>query len=117
MVSLWEAALVLFLVVLTVLVIILIPTVLNFRNTLKRVSKLIENVNKELPDIMADINDITYRTNVASEKIDHIVNDVTNIEKKISAEIKDPLFELIGTLGGFFKAMQIFFTYFVKRKR
>jgi len=117
MVSLWEAALVIFLIVLTVLVIILIPTVLNFRSTLKRVSKLLENVNKELPDILADVSDITYRTNVASEKIDRMVNDVSDVEKKISSEIKVPLLELIGTLGGFFKAMQILFTYFVKRKK
>jgi uncharacterized protein YoxC len=113
----WEIALVIFLLVLTALVIILIPTVLNLRNTLKKASKLLENVNGELPDILADVSDITYRANIATEKIDKTVSNITEVEKKISAEIKEPLMEVVGSLGGFLKALQIFFTYFVKKRK
>jgi hypothetical protein len=45
------------------------------------------------------------------------VGDITDIEKKISSEIKEPLLEVVGTLGGFLKALQIFATYFLKKKK
>ena len=76
-----------------------------------------DNLNKELPDILADISEITYQASEVSEKINDTVGDITDIEKKISSEIKEPLLEAVGTLGGFLKALQVFVTYFMKKKK
>ena len=113
----WEIALVIFLLVLTVLMILLIPVIINLRKTLTKISTLADNLNKELPDILADISEITYQASEVSEKINDTVGDITDIEKKISSEIKEPLLEVVGTLGGFLKALQIFATYFLKKKK
>ena len=113
----WEIALVIFLLVLTVLVILLIPVLLNLRKTLIKISTLTENLNKELPDILADISEITYQASLASGKINNAVGDIAEMEKKISSEIKEPLLQVVGTLGGFLKAFQIFATYFLRKKK
>lgn len=113
----WEIALVIFLLVLTVLVILCIPVLMNFRKTLIKVSTLADNLNEELPDILADISEITYQASLASGKINDAVGDLAEMEKKISSEIKEPLLQMVGTLGGFLKAFQIFVTYFLRKKK
>jgi predicted PurR-regulated permease PerM len=116
-IALWEFALVIFLLVLTVLVILLIPVLLNFRKTLIKISTLTDNLNKELPDILADISEITYQASLTSGKINNVVEDIAEIEKKISSDIKEPLLQVVGALGGFLKAFQIFVTYFLRKKK
>jgi predicted PurR-regulated permease PerM len=112
---LWEYALVIFLLVLTVLVILLIPVVLNLIKTLSRASALIENVNKDLPDILADISEITYQSSRASQRIHDAVDDIASIERKVTHEIKDPLIHAAASIGGFLRALQTFLTFFMKK--
>jgi predicted PurR-regulated permease PerM len=111
----WEIALVIFLLVLSVLIILLIPAVLNLIKTLARISELVENVNKDLPDILADISEITYQSSRASQRIHDAVDDIAAIERKVTREIKEPLLQAAASMGGFLKALQAFMTFFVKK--
>ena len=111
----WEIALVIFLLVLSVLVILLIPAVLNLMKTLARISELLENVNKDLPDILADISEITYQSSRASQRIHDAVDDIAAIERKVAREIKEPLIQAAASMGGFLKALQAFMRFFIKK--
>jgi len=113
---LWEYALVIFLLVLTVLVILLIPVVLNLIKTLSQASELIKSVNKDLPDILADISEITYQSSRASQRIHDAVDDIAAIERKVTREIKEPLIQAAASMGGFLKAIQTFLTFFMKKR-
>ena len=114
---LWEHALVILLLVLTVLVILLIPTVVQFFKTLKKISKTLDEVNQELPQIMENLEEITNYTTRATRKINHAVDDVVDVQQKISDELKEPALDAIATLTGVFKGVQTFVTYFVKKRK
>ena len=112
----WEYALVALLLVLTFFVILLVPTVMNLNRVLKKLNKTADTLNEDLPDILYDISEITYRTSKASEHIKNTIEDLSEIEKTITREIKEPIIETAASIGGFLKAVQSFVTYFVKKK-
>jgi len=114
---LWEVALVILLLVLTVLVILLIPTVVRFFRILQKVSKTLDGINRDLPQIMENLEEITDHTARTTRGIDHAVGDVLEIQRKISDELKEPALDTIATLAGMFKGIQTFMTYFVKKHK
>jgi uncharacterized protein YoxC len=113
----WEQALTILLLVLTVLAILMIPTVVQFYRALNKFNKTLDEINRDLPQIMENIEEITDHTSRASGRIDHAVNDVIDIQQRISDELKEPALDTIATLAGVFKGLQTFVTYFVKKKR
>jgi len=114
---LWEYALVILLLVLTVLVILLIPTVVQFFRTLQKFSKTLDEFNQDLPQIMDNLEEITDYTSRATRKINHAVDDVVDVQQKISDELKEPALDTIATLAGVFKGVQTFVTYFMKKRK
>ena len=113
----WEIALVILLLVLTVLAILLIPTVVQFYRTLQKLNKSLDEINRDLPQIMENLEGITDHASRATRRIDHAVDDVVDIQQRISDELKEPALDTIATLAGVFKGLQTFVTYFVKKKR
>jgi uncharacterized protein YoxC len=113
----WEQALAILLLVLTVLAILMIPTVVQFYRALNKFNKTLDEINRDLPQIMENIEEITDHTSRASRRIDHAVDDVIDIQQRISDELKEPALDTIATLAGMFKGLQTFVTYFVKKKR
>ena len=113
----WEQALTILLLVLTVLAILMIPTVVQFYRALNKFNKTLDEINRDLPQIMENIEEITDHTSRASRRIDHAVDDVIDIQQRISDELKEPALDTIATLAGMFKGLQTFVTYFVKKKR
>jgi len=113
----WEIALIILLLVLTVLVILLIPTVVQFYRTLQKFNKTLDEINRDLPQIMENLEEITDHTSRATRGIDHAVDDVLEIQRKISDELKEPALDTIATLAGVFKGLQTFITYFVKKRK
>jgi len=112
----WEFALVLLLLVFSVLVIYLIPTVINFNRAVKKVSKTIDLLNEDLPDIMYDISEITYSSSKASKQIGKTIDNLSEVEQTLSKELKKPLLETAASVGGLLQAIQTFVTYFIKKK-
>jgi predicted PurR-regulated permease PerM len=111
----WEVALVVFLLVLSLLVLLLIPTVLQLRTTLSRISTLVENVNKELPKILGDVSLITHQASKATERIQNVVDDIVDIERRISHEIKRPAVEIASMIGGLLKGIQTILSFFSRK--
>jgi uncharacterized protein YoxC len=114
---LWENALVILLLVLTVLVILLIPTVVQFYRALKKLNSTIDDVNRDLPQIMENLEEITSYTTRATRKINHAVDDVVDVQQKISDELKEPALDAIATLSGLVRGVHTFITYFIKKNK
>jgi len=113
----WEMVLVLLILVLIVFILLLIPAVLELRKTLSKLSNLTDTLNKDLPEILDNIRDISENTNHTTEKLHTFVSDVAEFEKKISNEIKEPALEAAASIAGLLQGIQTFVTYFVKRKK
>ena len=113
----WEIALVVLLVALSVLVILIIPAVLNLMKTLSKLSDTLDTVNKELPDILADVSEITYQASKTSERLHDAVDDIAQLERRVAHHVKEPMLEVAASLGGFLRALQAFLTYFVKKEK
>ena len=112
----WEIALVIFLLVLSMLTLLLIPTVLQLRSTLSKVSSVLETVNKNLPSILQDVNQITNQAAKAGTQIQNAVDDIVDIERRVAHQIKRPVIELAATLGALLKAIQTLLSLFSRKK-
>jgi len=96
---LWEFAFVFFLVALTVLVFLTIPSVLELKTTLKRINRTLGILNEDLPDILKNVKDVTETVNSATDKLDTAVRNVVELEQMVSNEIKQPLQNIAQTIA------------------
>ena len=110
----WEIALIIFFLSLTVLVYLLIPVVFKFKETLKQINNTLGIVNKNLPDLMNNVQDISETLTVVSKKVEATVDDVVELEQLFSKEIKQPLQNIANSIG---MLLQILNKVFDKKKK
>jgi len=112
----WEIALIILLLVASVFIILLIPTILELRKTLSRITTLANNLNSELPEILTNVTRITEHVNSASDKINYAVDDLVEVEKKITREVKKPALEAAASIAAFLQGIQTFLNYMMQKK-
>jgi ABC-type transporter Mla subunit MlaD len=113
----WEIALAFFLLICSILILYLIPTVFEFRKTLAKITDVAAALQKDLPAILQNLNNLSSHVSSAGEKLESAVGDIVEIEQKISKEIKEPVFEAAATLAGLLKGLQAFITVLLKKKK
>jgi ABC-type transporter Mla subunit MlaD len=94
----------------------LIPMVLQLRTTLSRISSLVEGINKNLPNILNDVNQITNQVARAGTQIQNAVDDIVDIERRISNQLKRPVVEMASSLGALLKIIQTILALFSKKR-
>ncbi len=87
----WEIVLTLFFVALIVLIILLIPIVLQFRDSLTKLNQTLDTVNKDLPQMMNNFTEVSKSLSVATVKIENAVDGFSELEKIVTEQIKVPL--------------------------
>jgi len=87
----WETALAFFLLSLTVFIYLAVPVLFNLKSTLKKASRTLDILNKDLPDILDNVSEIGETVNGATKKIESTVEDLAELEQLVSKEIKQPL--------------------------
>lgn len=87
----WEIVLTLFFIALIVLIVLIIPVVLQFRESLSKLNLTLDTVNKDLPQMLANFTDVSKSLTVASAKIEKAVDNFSEIERMITDQIKVPL--------------------------
>jgi len=87
----WPIVLTLFFLGLTVLIILLIPVILQVKESLSRLNQALDIVNKDLPTVMTNISDVSKTLNIASVKIEGAVDSFSDLEKTINQQIRVPL--------------------------
>lgn len=112
----WEIALVIFLLSGTVVLYLLIPFLLRMRETLKHANQTLRILNKDLPDILDNVKEISSSANAASKKITTTVENLAELEKVFSKEIKEPLQNVAKALGMLLQILDKLFNRFKKQK-
>ena len=112
----WEIVLIIFLVII-IFIVILLPLVLELRTTLKKISNLVDNVNKDLPEILQNIKTISDHTTIASEKLHNAVGDIVEFEQKISKQIKQPVLEATASIAAIIHGLQSLLNYFLQKRK
>ncbi len=105
----WEIAFVIFLLSLTVLVYLLIPVIIRFRETLGRVNKTLDAVNEDLPEILKNVKSVAQRVDGMVNTAEKTVEDIAQLEYTISKEIKEPLQNIAQVIGTLIQIMNRLF--------
>lgn len=87
----WPIVLTLFFLGLIVLIILLIPVILQVRESLSKLNQALDTVNKDLPMVMTNVSDVSKTLNIASVKIEGAVDSFSDLEKTINQQIRVPL--------------------------
>jgi len=118
----WEVSLLIFSISFLILVAFLLPTVLQVRRTAQRVESVSENLNRYLPGILGNLDEISENVarmmsysrsqmevlGTAVDEVKHMVDDIVHLEKDIKKRIEDPLVETLTTLTAIVKALRSF---------
>lgn len=117
MTGIWEIALAFLLISMAVLAFQVIFLMLQLKDTVKRFNRTLETVNKDLPELMTNMKVITDAVANSSSKLESTVQDIAEIEKIVSTEIKDPLKHIAQTVSSLLQlANRIFFRKSKKQK-
>ena len=87
----WPIVLTLFFLGLTILIILLIPVILQLRESLSKFNQTMDTLNKDLPTVMTNVSDVSKTLNLASVKIEGAVDNLSDLEKTINQQIRVPL--------------------------
>jgi ABC-type transporter Mla subunit MlaD len=87
----WPIVLILFFLGLTVLIILLIPVILQVKESLSRLNQALDILNKDLPTVMTNVSDVSKTLNIASVKIEGAVDSFSDLERTINQQIRVPL--------------------------
>jgi len=102
---LWPIVLTLFFLGLTVLIILLIPVILQLKDSLGRFNQTLDIVNKDLPTVMSNMSDVSKTVNLASVKIESAVDNFSDLEKTINQQIRVPLKTIASIIATLLKIM------------
>jgi uncharacterized protein YoxC len=119
---LWEISLLIIAIAFMLLVMFAIPSLLQFRRTVKSIELTSKTLNQNLPGILTNIDEITTNLTNASQtvseqtaglrevvdKIQDMTDDVVNFERQIRAEIEIPIIETVSTLTAIIRGTKAF---------
>lgn len=105
-----------------ILVAFLVPTVVQLRQTVKQLEDTTGKLDKSLPGIMTNMEDISENlsailktgrkqvdvVNDAVANLKGIVDDVVFFEKQIKRKVESPIFQSASTIAATAKAVQAF---------
>jgi predicted PurR-regulated permease PerM len=97
--AIWETALVLLILSLTILFILLIPIVFQFKYTLKKMDQTFDTLNADLPELLSDLRDVGASFSNVSQTLENITDDVAELEQTVVTEIKEPLQNVASFIG------------------
>lgn len=110
-------------VALVALILFLIPSIIQLRKSAKRIEDVSEQLNRQLPSILENVNEITANLNdILSSgrrqvnKLGDAVDDIVDFEKKIKHRVEDPLVETLTTIAAITRAVRAFLVIFLNRK-
>jgi len=87
----WEFAFVVFLLALTALVILLIPVVLQLKDSIIKLNSTLDLVNKDLPEVMANFMVVSKSLTTTTVKIEETVNHLNKMEANFKQQVQAPI--------------------------
>jgi len=104
------------------MVIFIIPSILQIRRVAKSLSETLETLNRSLPDILKNIEEITFNVRQASNtvqvqveglalvagRIQSIMGVILNLEELLRGKMKLPVFQVLGNFMAFKRGLMTF---------
>ena len=118
----WEISVLLIGIAVLILVAFLVPAIVQLRRSARELEKTTANLNHRLPDILANLDEITtnlsailnagrHHTNTVGEAVEEIkslVDDVVAFEKNLKKQVERPIEQTVSTLTAFNRALRAF---------
>lgn len=118
----WQISVLIIGIAVLILVAFLVPTVLQLRRSASELEKVSSNLNRRLPGILANLEDITTNLSAilnagrqhtdtvgeAVEEIKGLVDDVVQFEKALKKQVERPVVQTLDTITAFNRAVRIF---------
>ncbi len=118
----WQISVLIIGISVLILVAFLVPTVLQLRRSASELEKVSSNLNRRLPGILANLEDITTNLSAilnagrqhtdtvgeAVEEIKGLVDDVVQFEKALKKQVERPIVQTLDTVTAFNRAVRIF---------
>lgn len=87
----WEFAFVVFLLALTALVILLIPVVLQLKDSIVKLNSTLDMINKDLPEVMSNFMNVSKSLTVTTGKIEETIEHLNQMEANFKQQVQAPL--------------------------
>ena len=127
----WEISALIGALAILTLVAFTVPAIIQLKRSLKKVEEVTADLNGHLPNIMANLDNITTDLSkimtagreqvkvleTAVEDVKGLVDDVVGMERKIKRQLDSPLIRTIGTVAAAVKAAQVFMNVIGSRKK
>ena len=127
----WEISTLLVAIAVVILVAFLVPALIQFKRSMRRVEEISNDLNGHLPNIMSNLDDITDNLSeimgsarnqvetleTAVTEVKGLVDDVVGMERKLKKQLDSPLVRTVGTIAAAAKAAQVFMNAFGARNK
>jgi len=104
------------------MIIFLIPSILQIRRAAKNLSETLETLNRSLPEILKNLEDITFNIRQASDtvhmqveglalvvgRIQSIMGFILDLEELLRGKMKLPVFQVLTNIMAFKRGLQTF---------
>lgn len=127
----WEISTLIASIAFLILVAFLVPTILQLRRTAKTIEDVSGALDKNLPDILANLREISinlsailaagrHQVEAVGETISQVkgaVDDVLDFQRRMKGHIESPLLHAVSTISAVSKAVHAFLLVFLRHKR
>ena len=103
----WEIAFVIFLLALTALAVLLIPVVIQLKDSIGKINQTLDTVNKDLPEVMENLKNVSATLTTTTVKVNSAVDSLAKIEETFTEQIKSRLTTLGSALGSVISLMNL----------
>ena len=126
----WEISTLIASIAILILAAFLVPTILQLRRTAKKIEDVSGTIDKNLPDILANLREISinlsailtagrHQVDTLGEAVNQVkgaVDDVVGFQKRVKGHIESPLLQTVGTISAVSKAVHAFLLVFLRHK-
>lgn len=126
----WEISVLITSIAVLILVAFLVPTIIQMRRTAIKFESMTEEIDKQLPDIMANLREISinlsailaagrHQAQALGEAMDQVtgaIEDVVGFRRRVKKQVESPLLKALNSVSGASKALHAFLSVFLSQK-
>lgn len=126
----WEISTLIASIAFLILVAFLVPTILQLRRTAKTIEDVSGALDKNLPDILANLREISinlsailaagrHQAEALGEVVDQVtgaIDDVVGFRSRVKKQVESPLLKALSSVSGATRALHAFLSVFLSHK-
>jgi len=126
----WEISVLIASIAVLILVAFLVPSIIQLRRTAIKIENMSEEIDKQLPDILANLREISinlsailaagrHQAEALGEAVGQVtgaIDDVMGFRRRVKKQVESPLLKALSSVSGASKALHAFLTVFLSHK-